>query len=232
MKRLFYLMLVVLGTAAFTACSDDDDNDNGGGSDNSEGIITLMSEAEEFNIGDYYDSDNFWISTPNGGDVITIDWGDGITEEYASVAYQEEGETYYRVVPKHSYEDNKYSHSVTIKGNILRFYSFNDRITSLNVSKCPQLIYLFCVDSDLTNLDVTKNTLLEYLILELNELISLDISKCPALKELVCDNNEFTAEEMNKIYNALPVVESGTLACDELGDWSIAEKKGWTGELY
>lgn len=73
---------------------------------------------------------------------------------------------------------------------------------------------------------------LEYLILGSNELISLDISKCPALKELSCDNNEFTAEEMNKIYNALPAVESGTLACDELGDWSIAEKKGWTVELY
>ena len=37
-----------------------------------------------------------------------------------------------------------------------------------------------------------------------------------------------TAEEMNKIYEALPTVESGYLQCNELGNWSIAEEKGWT----
>lgn len=32
---------------------------------------------------------------------------------------------------------------------------------------------------------------------------------------------------MDKIYNDLPVVKDKQLVCDKLGDYSIAEKKGW-----
>lgn len=37
---------------------------------------------------------------------------------------------------------------------------------------------------------------------------------------------------MNKIYNDLPVVNNGDLRCDKLGDYSIAENKGWDVYVY
>ncbi|MCM1029988.1 MAG: hypothetical protein NC410_00905 [Oscillibacter sp.] len=42
MKKLFYLLLVVLGATMFTACSDDDDKDNSP----MEGYITKMTMEE------------------------------------------------------------------------------------------------------------------------------------------------------------------------------------------
>ena len=67
-----------------------------------------------------------------------------------------------------------------------------------------------------------------------NQLTSLDVTKNTALTELRCYGNQFTAAEINKIYEALPNVgydengkPKGRLRCDKLGDWSIAEKKGW-----
>ena len=76
MKRLFYLMLVVLGTAAFTACSDDDDNNNGDGNSNDgNGTITMVTEGQNVKL---------IIHTLNEGDKVTIDWGDGLTETYQS----------------------------------------------------------------------------------------------------------------------------------------------------
>ncbi len=82
-------------------------------------------------------------------------------------------------------------------------------------------------------MDVSKNTALEELQCKDNQLTSLDVSGCTALKSLQCYNNQFSASAMNKIYNDLPqgrVDEDGirsTLRCNRLGDYSIAERKGW-----
>lgn len=327
MRKLFYLMLAVLGTAAFVSCSKDDDDNNGGGNNNGEGVITVKIEDEiEF----------LWIGTSALGEVITVNWGDGTTENFVS-AINDDEELYSDFVAdlEHEYTE-KGTHTITITGkNIIEFgwetvststiysidaskcptveslycYSYdlrelnlngcvalnsleirNGELTSLDISDCTALTYLRCLSNltsldvskntkltnlqcsnnqltslnvsnntaltelscqnnqltsldvakntaltslscgynQLTSLDVTKNTALTELDCYWNQLTSLDISGCTALTELRCNSNQFTAEEMNKIYEALPTVESGQLSCDELGNWSIAEQKGWT----
>ena len=93
---------------------------------------------------------------------------------------------------------------------------------------------LGCGKNQLTSLDVSKNTELTELYCHSNQLTSLDISKNTELTELSCANNQFSEEEMNKIYEALPYVgydndgkPKGTLKCDKLGNWFIAQQKGW-----
>ena len=277
MKHLVYLMLIVLGTAAFVSCSKDDDDNNGGGNNNGEGVITVKIEDEiEF----------LWIGTSALGEVITVNWGDGTTENFVS-AINDDEELYSDFVAdlEHEYTE-KGTHTITITGkNIIEFgweaptsmstftnaiysidaskcttleslYCYNSGddnglielnlngcsalksleiegdLTSLDISDCTALTYLNCYDNQLTSLDVTQNTALTELDCGGNELTSLDITKNTALTELNCAGNQFTAAEMNKIYEALPTVESGQLSCDELGNWSIAEQKGWEVTLW
>ena len=291
-------MLIVLGTAAFVSCSKDDDDNNGGGNNNGEGVITVKIEDEiEF----------LWIGTSALGEVITVNWGDGTTENFVS-AINDDEELYSDFVAdlEHEYTE-KGTHTITITGkNIIEFgweaptsmstftnaiysidaskcttleslYCYNSGddnglielnlngcsalksleiegdLTSLDISDCTALTYLNCYDNQLTSLDVTqntalteldcggneltsldvaKNTALTSLNCGYNQLTSLDITKNTALTELNCAGNQFTAAEMNKIYEALPTVESGQLSCDELGNWSIAEQKGWEVTLW
>lgn len=230
MKRLFYLMLVVLGTAAFTACSDDDDNNNGGGND--EPIQTPVYHYGEITIikngGNNFSGD---IYTFNVGDTITIDYGDGYVqktvvngtdEKYDKGNWIKRGNTNF----DYTYSDRK-EHTITIKGNISGLNCSDNQLTSLDISNCTALTTLSCNGNELTSLDVTKNsaltnlsctvnqltsldvtncTALTYLDCQYNQLTSLNVSKNIALTSLYCFGNQFTAAEMNKIYEALPNV--------------------------
>ncbi len=262
MRKLFSLMLVVLGAAALVSCSKDDDVLREG-----EGEITFVTEMEGC----------LYIETFNAGDRITIDWGDGSKKEYVSErdGFEDitEIEFIYGIYPYHTYA-GKSSHRVTVKGKIKgvvfydvditsidvtkcpaleKLYCSCYQSTSLDVSKCPELVYLDCSDNQLTSLnisgctaleylncddnqltslDVSKNTALEFLVCESNQLTSLDVSGCTALHRLDCYGNQFSASAMNKIYNDLPVVNNGDLRCDKLGDYSIAENKGWDVYVY
>ena len=309
MKRLFYLMLVVLGTMAFVACSDDDENNGGNNNYEGDGSITMVAEG---------DIDYLYISTFKEGE-ITIDWGDGTIENFKGILNEDEeaGISYYDINAEHSYDDSKSEYTITIQGNgiidyvsidgqtmitsldasecttLTGLYCYGANLTSLNVSKntaltdldcsynqlatldvsgCTALDVLICYGNSLTTLDVSKCTALTYLncnslqltslnvsgCIALNEvycdgnqlttldvskcttltnldcqdnnLTSLNISGCTALETLSCYDNQFTAAEMNKIYEALPTVEDGTLSCDQLGNPGIAEQKGW--EVY
>ena len=330
MKRLFYLMLVVLGIATFVSCSKDDDgNNNGGDNNNGEGVITAVVETEKIR--------SLWIGTSKEGETITVDWGDGNTDSLMTAKHDNESlYAEFIVRYKHDYKESG-THTITIKGNnIIEFgweqtgalsidaskcttlQSFlcdyyesigltdlnidgcydlvelslsycnlthldiskytkliefdcahnqltsldvtkntaltklhcygnqltsldvrknttltdlscdNNQLTSLDVTKNIALTSLRCADNQLTSLDVTQNTALTELNCSENQLTSLDISNCAALTYLWCYDNQFTGAEMNKIYEALPTVESGYLQCNELGNWSIAEEKGWT----
>lgn len=239
MKHLFYLMLVVLGTAAFTACSDDDDN-NGDGNNNGNGTITLTVEGTE--------TDHLGVGFLREGEVITVDWGDGTIKTYESAL---DVDKQYSIDLKHYYADGKNSHTIIIQGNgnitefwyegglnnlisidvsectTLSYLVADSNLKSLDVSKNTNLTFLSCGGNELTSLDVSKNTALTYLDCGGNQLTSLDISKNTKLTELECNGNPFTSAEMNKIYEALPTVEKGILYCNELGNPDIAEQKGW-----
>ncbi len=244
MRKLFSLMLVVLGAAALVSCSKDDNDDV---LRDGEGVITFVTKAKSLplqgGIIKYLSVETF-----NEGESITIDWGDGNEEEYVSVKEVEGDEVWYEINEQHTYTDGKSSHTVTVRGKIKGCDISYCEATSIDATKCPALEYLECYDNQLTSLDVSKNTALEELSCEDNQLTSLDVSRCPALERLYCKknqltslnvsgctalerllcyDNQFSASAMNKIYNDLPVVNNGDLRCDKLGDYSIAENKGW-----
>ena len=282
MKRLFYLMLVVLGTMAFVSCSDDDEN-NGGEIDEpieeqpvnySEIIINTTHYIDDY--GNSTNTVSLTVTTFSYGDSINIDYGTGYSQTLTSTELEEplgiNVENKYGCVLEYTFPDEE-DHTITIRGNINGLNCDNEgskyEITSLDVSKCTGLTYLNCDCNLLTSLDISKNTALIDLSCHGNDLTSLDISKCLVLNNLICYendltsldaskcialteldckgnrltslnvsgctaltylscyDNQFTATEMNKIYEALPTVEDGSLNCDELGNPSIAEQKGW-----
>ena len=294
MKRLFYLMLVVLGTVAFTACSDDDDN-NGGGNNNDNDEQPIQQPIKEIIMTKANDISAVEIYTFNLGDTITIDYGDGNIQEIIAdkkyYEYDNKGNNIERgrISLEYIYSDSKI-HTITIEGEVWGLDCEGNDITSLDVSKNTTLVYLDCGYNDLTSLDVTKNTELIELACDDNQLVSLDISNCSALIKfycsenqlssldvskntalttldctinqltsldisknikltalycgnngltsldvrkntaltvLYCPGNSFTSENMNQIYEALPIVESGILTCDKLGNPDIAKEKGW-----
>lgn len=210
MKHLLYLLLAILGTAAFTACSDNKNN---------EGVITMV--VESYYNGNY---DSLTIYTFNEGDEISIDYGNGYAPIVISTKLEEDHNGIsirdgikYGYILKYTFP-NKGEHTITIKGNISGLDCSTNPSTSLDISKCTALAYLSCWNNQLTSLDISKNT---------------------ALTRLNCSENPFTAEEMNKIYETLPNVgydengkPQGILNCDPLGNWSIAEKKGWEVSFY
>ena len=256
MRKLFSLMLVVLGAAALVSCSKDDDDDV---LRDGEGVITFVTKAKSLPSEGGGGEDYLCLETFNEGEKITVDWGDGWgEEEYVSVKEEdEEGdgeEVWYEIHAKHTYTDGKSSHTVTVRGKIkdcdisyceatsidatkcpaLEYLGcYFNQLTSLDVSGCTALKYLSCDNNQLTSLDVSKNTALESLDCRWNKLTSLDISKNTALHRLECYGNQFSASAMNKIYNDLPqgrvneYGERSKLECDKLGDYSIAKKKGW-----
>ena len=84
---------------------------------------------------------------------------------------------------------------------------FNNRLTSLDVSKCTELYQLHCFSNQLTNLNVSGCSVLGALDCSFNQLASLDVSKCMALYQLYCDNNQLSSLDVSKC-TAL-----GDLAC-------------------
>ena len=73
-----------------------------------------------------------------------------------------------------------------------------NQLTALDVSKNTALTELYCNENRLTSLDVSKNTALLYLTCVVNQLTSLDVSKNTALTELNCSINELTALDVSK----------------------------------
>ena len=193
MKRLFYLMLVVLGTMAFVSCSDDDENNGGNNNYEGDGSITMVTEDENI---------EFSISTLKEGDEATIDWGDGTIENFKSVIDKGDNPVGFAIDFEHSYTDGKSNHTIVIQGNgningIFRTTEETYQVTSLDVSKCPTLIYLYWDNCQLSSLDISKCPNLIELECSFNQLTSLDISKCLYLIELVCAYNQLTSLNVN-----------------------------------
>ena len=63
----------------------------------------------------------------------------------------------------------------------------------------PNLETLYCYNNKLTSLDVSKNEKLADLWCSQNNLTSLDVSKNPELKELWCADNNLTSLDVSKI---------------------------------
>ena len=87
--------------------------------------------------------------------------------------------------------------TVTIRGDVTSFHSYEGQLTSLDVSGCTALTDLYCSFNQLTSLDVSKNTALTSLRCEENQLTSLNISGCTALTDLYCSGNQLTSLDVS-----------------------------------
>lgn len=111
------------------------------------------------------------------------------------------------------------SQTVVIKGEIICLRCRDNGLTSLDVSKCPELRLLQCDNNllttlnvsstselrklgctynQLTQLDVSKNSHLKTLHCSSNKLTSLNVSKNPELEALYCDSNKLTSLDVSK----------------------------------
>ena len=162
-----------------------------------------------------------------GTGTMTIDWGDGTTNETHTLeAFDKEARYTDLLIDQSKYRcSHTYSGSstrtITIIGEnithlrcpILGLTSLdissntklihldcagNDYLTSLDVSSNAELIYLDCAVNYITSLDISKNAKLEHLDCCYNELSSLNVSKNNELKHLDCSGNELSSLEVSK----------------------------------
>jgi len=205
--KLFATFLMVVLCALFiTSCTKDDNN--GSSSNDSNNLSTGQVEVKV-----YPDTYNnvYNVSFSAITQKITIDWGDGTTDN---------------LTPNGAYKSFSHVYSnqnlQTIKVNTEGMTGFedgigylqelefgncpdltilsieSDKLTNLGVSKCTALTLLECTGNQLTSLDVSKCTALRYLDCQSCQLTSLDVSKCSALILLDCNSNQLTSLDVSK----------------------------------
>ena len=82
--------------------------------------------------------------------------------------------------------------------NLETLYCYNNKLTSLDVSKNIALQKLACSGNQLTSLDVSENEKLEILLCSGNQLTSLDVSKNTNLTSLNCNQNRLTSLDVSQ----------------------------------
>jgi Leucine-rich repeat (LRR) protein len=134
---------------------------------------------------------------------VNIEWGDG------TISKIDNGSSKYKLNFLHKYANDKL-HTIVVKADGLRYLdcSYN-RITDLDVSKCPILGELDCSNNILTRLDLDQCPMLKELECDNNQLTKLDVSKCSVLEKLDCSDNKLTKLDVSKC----PVLEN--LKCDD-----------------
>jgi len=132
-----------------------------------------------------------------GGNGRKVDWGDGSVSTENDGKLESMGRSF-----SHQYSKNK-TYTIVVTGNITRFTCERvtreqAHVTSIDLSKCPELNYLHCGSNKLTSLDVSKCPKLTELSCRYNEITSLDISKCPDLTTLYCNDNQLTRLDVSQ----------------------------------
>ena len=74
-------------------------------------------------------------------------------------------------------------------------------LTSIDVSKCPNLDFLQIEHSSITQIDLSKNTKLQYLMLDYCMLTQLNVSKNTRLTKLSCTGNRITSLSLGGLAN-------------------------------
>ncbi len=79
-----------------------------------------------------------------------------------------------------------------------RLECYDNKLTSLDVSRNTALMYLDCSRNQLTRLDLSRNTAMPRLICQDNKLTSLDVSRNTELKALNCIRNQLTSLDVSR----------------------------------
>jgi len=201
------------GTATITATADD------GGLTaicrvtvtETDTYITMTTLASEVNI---------WIhiTTSNGSDNFSIDWGDGNKSNIDNASSHS---------PWHDFDFDSYNfvhrysgaseQCITIIGDNIEFLNCSgNSLTSLDVCRYSNLIALFCTNNQLTTLDFNPSlevllchdnpltaldlrncTALAYLYVNDCALTTLDFSNCTSLTDIFCEGNQLTSLDVS-----------------------------------
>ena len=131
-----------------------------------------------------------------GYGIVTIDWGDKtpmtvkVLREYSIAGWQSYD---------HSYTDAAATHTITINGNGMTWFScINTGTIQLDVSKNPVLDIMSCADNHLSSLDVSHNIALRTLFCAGNHLNSLDLKNNSRLINLECYSNELSDLDVSR----------------------------------
>lgn len=120
---------------------------------------------------------SFNLAAAQEGTKASIDWGDGVFEEYV-------------IGPTFSEPSGMVKGTnIVIKGDVRRFNCTSSKLTMLDVSKCPQLEVLMAALNYLSEIDLSRNTELANIELFSNSLKSLDVKACSKLQRLVVSGN-------------------------------------------
>ena len=126
-----------------------------------------------------------------GSGTVKIEWGDGTS---STKTLSKEAKYY-----QYTYPSSNTNRTLKITGNTVTYISCAKMdLTSLDVTKSPDLKNIECQYNKLTALDISKNTALKILYCQSNELTALDVSKNTALTHLFCGVNKLTALDVSK----------------------------------
>ncbi|MCL2436349.1 MAG: Ig-like domain-containing protein [Lentimicrobiaceae bacterium] len=186
------LTAVAPGVATITATTDDGGFAASFSVTVSEpGIITMITQATGVGIA-------VWIKLSEAIVNFTIDWGDGkksIIEESSYMPPWPDVAVDFRF--EHNYSGAS-EHLITITGSNIELLSCGgNKLTTLDVSRCPELKTLYCWNNQLTNVNVSGNTELISLECMSNQLTALDVSNCIALESLGLSGNLLTVLDVS-----------------------------------
>lgn len=120
---------------------------------------------------------SFNLAAAQEGTKVSIDWGDGVFEEYV-------------IGPTFSEPSGVVKGAnMVIKGDVRRFNCTSSKLKTLDVSECPKLEVLMAALNYLSEIDLSKNTELANIELFSNNLKSLDVKACSKLQRLVVTGN-------------------------------------------
>lgn len=91
--------------------------------------------------------------------------------------------------------------TVTVYGKVSLFECHSNSLTSLDVSRNPDLTSLDCESNQIATLDVTHNPNLAFLYVNGNKLTSLKVGNNMNLVRLSCNNNELTDLDVSGLPN-------------------------------
>jgi len=210
MKKQSLLIIMLLGIffCTFSSCGESEvGGENEETNENNE-------IPEKLNIGEIrmkvYPSDKK-VSFHVLAKKISIDWGDGVTDEFTM---NEEIKNC-----SHDYVNNNLRtiiiHTEELRGIGKAVIEMSGNYTEIHFGECP-----FLEEISFPNLGLTV----------------LEIEKSDQLRYLDCSNNNLSASALNSLFESLPDVSEGWINFKENNgtgacDINIVEEKGWVDEI-
>lgn len=152
---------------------------------------------------------------------FTIDWGDGVREEFPAKNYGVDG-----------IRGEAKGNTIRIYGDpqdfIALYLGNNDKgnsIEELDITRLKRLRFLHCQCNELSQLDLSSGFMLEELHLANNHLKSLDIKHSPRLDMLICYGNEIESLDLSELNRLMALRcennKISSLQVDHLGDLTV-----------